>query len=148
MIASGKRNRQNDDNGRNKRSRPETRSARDAVCPWWDVPYDEQLSRKSASMLTECLRPIHQEVLSSYSQYNKQRKSSGQSPVVAPAWMTAPASAGRVYCSRYWSWAVMVGNGVYAMSYKCVVHVEQVTFPLTLRCVPLWPLPRRRATGT
>ncbi len=31
------------------------KTARDAVCPWWDVPYSQQLERKTKAMAKECL---------------------------------------------------------------------------------------------
>lgn len=69
-----KRGRDDNDCNNNKNARPEVKSAKDAACPWWDVPYSEQLERKAAAMNTECLGPIHTEAKKSYDQRNKHRK--------------------------------------------------------------------------
>lgn len=93
-----KRSRDDDKHNPNKKARPEVKSARDAVCPWWHVPYPEQLERKTTAMIAECLGPIHEEVKKCYVQHNKQRKREHLDEVQIPDWLvSSPTATGMFY---------------------------------------------------
>jgi hypothetical protein len=101
---ANKRCRDDNDRDNNKKARPEVKSAKDAVCPWWNVPYAEQLERKAAAMNVECLGPIHAEVKKSYDQHNKQRKRERLDTVALPDWLVSPPSVPGIthkYCMLY-----------------------------------------------
>jgi hypothetical protein len=64
------------------------KTARDAVSPWWDVPYEEQLVRKTKAMVKDCLNKSFREVRDAYSKWNKSAKWDGREQVAVPAWIT------------------------------------------------------------
>lgn len=64
-----------DDNPANK----EPRTALSASCPWWNIPYDEQLSRKQAEIFKDCAHNMVSEIQRSYKGYPAEK---------CPSWLT------------------------------------------------------------
>lgn len=66
-------------------------SARDSACPWWNIPYAEQLQRKTDDMNKDCLYEIVKTVKQCYNTNSKQhtqnRGKSNLSKVVYPNWV-------------------------------------------------------------
>lgn len=83
-----------DDERGDKRQRPEGKSvdlpiktAREAVSPWWDVPYEEQLIRKTQAMAKECLNKCLRDVKDTYFKWNRQAKFDNRPTIDMPSWM-------------------------------------------------------------
>lgn len=64
------------------------KTAREAVTPWWDVPYEEQLVRKTKAMVKDCLNKSFREVRDAYVKWNKSAKWDGRPAVPVPSWIT------------------------------------------------------------
>ena len=84
-----------DDRSSNKRSRHPSddsevrvRTARDAVCPWWNIPYKEQLVQKTNAMEKDCLKKCFREVKDAYWKWNKAAVRDGRQKLTVPSWIT------------------------------------------------------------
>lgn len=92
VANNNKRPASNEDGGDDKRMKIDgkndiVKSARDAVAPWWNVPYQEQLDRKSNAMKKDCLKKSLREVRDAYEKWNRQARRDGRDQVDVPKWI-------------------------------------------------------------
>lgn len=90
---SGDDDRDDDRGDKRQRADAPIKTARDAVSPWWDVPYEEQLVRKTKAMVKDCLNKSFREVRDSYFKWNKAAKWEGREQITVPSWITETKEA-------------------------------------------------------
>jgi hypothetical protein len=77
----------------NKKIRAEVTNINDVVCPWWAMPYDEQLAKKEAAMREECIAKIKSKLRSSFFEANDNRRRNKQTMLKMPDWLEKTAGA-------------------------------------------------------
>jgi hypothetical protein len=88
-----KRSHDTDTDSKNKKMRATTEvtNINDVVCPWWAMPYDEQLAKKEAAMREECITKIKSKLRSSYFEANDNRRKNKQTMLKLPDWLEKSA---------------------------------------------------------